>query len=172
MRYNPAKVRRLGSILFNALTVLSLILFVAMVVLWVRSYREPSDRVVLKPEPDERAIFARSGTLYLIAEDNWPDIDDLTWGTEYERTALGFGTSGHITRRWKLDPGIVTSGYLRRWHMPLWSACLVFALLPSVRLSRTLLRNRRPRPGLCQKCGYDLRATPERCPECGTIPAR
>ena len=40
----------------------------------------------------------------------------------------------------------------------------------SIRLIREKVRRwRRAMDGRCVRCGYDLRATRERCPECGTV---
>lgn len=50
-----------------------------------------------------------------------------------------------------------------------WAAALLFAVAPAL-YARRQLRDRPPGPGTCAACGYDLRATPEQCPECGAIP--
>jgi hypothetical protein len=60
---------------------------------------------------------------------------------------------------------------LRMFWIPHWFAAVPFAILPAVRLHGMLRARRVRRDGLCPRCGYDLRATPARCPECGAVPA-
>jgi len=97
-------------------------------------------------------------TLYLgaIGEDAW-------WWFELKRAnrqPLGTGALGF---RWDYDP--IDGEYLV--GIPLWLTTLVMLWL-----SWALWKRRRSRTvGLCSNCQYDLRATPDRCPECGAAMA-
>jgi hypothetical protein len=48
----------------------------------------------------------------------------------------------------------------------------VFLFLPAIRLVSWRRKCRNPRGRVCRSCGYDLRATPDRCPECGVAPSK
>lgn len=51
--------------------------------------------------------------------------------------------------------------------MPLWGLVVLAGILPSLCLAPSIRRWRRNVEGKCPNCGYDLRASPDRCPECG-----
>ena len=53
--------------------------------------------------------------------------------------------------------------------VPCWVPVAIASLaLLCIGARRLLRRWRQHKPGTCRKCGYDLRASSERCPECGT----
>jgi hypothetical protein len=59
------------------------------------------------------------------------------------------------------------------WELvfPHWLPLFVFLILPALQFDRFRLRRRRLSRQYCAQCGYDLRATPDRCPECGNVPS-
>ena len=58
--------------------------------------------------------------------------------------------------------------------LPWWYLAMLAVVTPGEMAAKALWRRRRSerrrRAGQCQQCGYDRRATPERCPECGSVP--
>jgi hypothetical protein len=58
-------------------------------------------------------------------------------------------------------------GFYNALEIPWWSLLVLFSLLPASRWIAGRRRRAKARRGLCPACGYDLRATPDRCPECG-----
>lgn len=74
---------------------------------------------------------------------------------------------------WWRDAQQGSWGDFHNWAIaaPFWLIVLVSGVPPALGLGFAIKRKRelqrRSRVGLCPKCGYDLRATPTRCPECG-----
>jgi hypothetical protein len=55
----------------------------------------------------------------------------------------------------------------RNWMIPIWLPMLVCLIAPTVWYRRCSRVRHRRKHNLCMRCGYDLRESPQRCPECG-----
>lgn len=101
-------------------------------------------------------------------------LSKTTFSHSYAWHFLGFGFQGYGPQ---LDPFDVSkkpgSQFVSELDLqiPDWFIVLLMALLPTIAVWFHLKRRSRSRKCLCLVCSYDLRATPDRCPECGTIPA-
>jgi hypothetical protein len=91
------------------------------------------------------------------------------------RTLLGTRKAGWQFEQWHSD-SLGTRTVLMVIGLPYWVLVALFGLAPAwwvLRLKHRLQARRRARrqaAGCCELCGYDLRASPQRCPECGVVP--
>ena len=87
-----------------------------------------------------------------------PPRDFAWWQVIHERKRYFLGGNGAM-------------GWLEVWTVAfrIWPLAVLAALLPVLWLFGKIRRTRLAQNGLCHYCGYDLRATPDRCPECGKM---
>jgi hypothetical protein len=69
-------------------------------------------------------------------------------------------------------PGLSGTISVQMAFVPWWEVYVALAVLPGIWVIRSQVKKLRAgasREGFCTVCGYDLRATPGRCPECGNV---
>ena len=172
--------------LFDIFAGVSLLLSLAVCVIWWRSYRL-SERIDWRNDGGSRSLRSATGYVEvgLIVAD-WSKHPAEFHAPKYERDVarppfnyilLMCSSAGDTRTSWEWR------GFA--WHerrnrnlgvlhavtwAPFWGVAATTAL-PSLGWSagrlRSRLRGRHKDQGLCRGCGYDLRATPQRCPECG-----
>jgi hypothetical protein len=168
--------------LFTILAALSLLLFAAVVALWVRSYWIGSGFQHADLEADRLfVVVASRGALSLVwVEPTRPGLrvaDAAGWsyippvpatslhdgvvqreGISWRFVGLGYGSARLSTMR------------MRQVLVPDW-VILVPLLLATLWAGLVFRRlHRLANVGRCPHCHYDLRATPHQCPECGAVP--
>lgn len=169
-----SRCRQMRSRLFTIASVLSVLLCIATALLWARSYHESHTLYWLGQYAGghrEVAVELMASAGGLSAQiwrfdtkqngytgDIKPGLhceSDLPW--RYEQAVFGFGCGKFIA-----GPGDTTL-----WaELPLWLMPMLPLIAGPAMWFRHLLRQ--PRAGCCGRCGYDLRASIGRCPECGT----
>jgi hypothetical protein len=177
-----ASVRRRR--LFNLAAAVSLLVCSVMLILWVRSYSVCEtlsyNRVTVDNFELSDCFASWGGELAFIrwrSVTQWVEHDGFGVGLDYSRPE----GLVHPLADWDSTNGVLNLGFAAHKTddenglrvnvvAPDWFLVVVFAVLPIVWLL-SHLRPRLRRPGRCTTCGYDLRATPDHCPECGAVPA-
>jgi hypothetical protein len=164
----------------SVLAVVCLGLGVLVVAAWVRGYFVSETIGFGVPKSDGKMaaggfVSGRGGLGFVavVGMSYEKEID----GPFYQREPTGYaGGIGSIPARWAalgfMYAPLPTTPGGHGWAVaaPLWFLLLILVPWPAWHI-RTALRDnpeRRRRRGLCVRCGYDLRASAERCPECGT----
>ncbi|MGA2441974.1 MAG: hypothetical protein ABSH08_13530 [Tepidisphaeraceae bacterium] len=171
--------------LLNGIAMLSLLLCLATAGLWVWSYARSMRQIhtVVPTTMPRRELVLGDGYLAVSTIQSLTPNSGLATasfpGYPYGAEVGGWNAMGlhwrdeHMTL---LRPGdrkvVMVLNRSTAFSVWLGTPLLLSAVLPTWWLIRNGKVNREKRKGTCRVCGYDLRATPERCPECGTIPSK
>jgi hypothetical protein len=167
VRYTHCGMRRVTRHLFTLSSAVSLLLCVATAVLFVHSgFRYVYLSVGATPAHVHWELGSTRGRIYFAR------VADPNGFRNLPGWRLGGGPgAGPAAWSWRLGgfdayhrASPPQGPDFRQYVVPHYFLALVALVLPV----RWWTSRRASSPGLCPACGYDLRASPERCPECGT----
>jgi hypothetical protein len=154
--------------LFTLLSALSMLLAVMTCAVWVRSWQwvaaESGGSIVVC------YCGGSNGADFMRKSDGTPERpQDIV---RYLHVAPSPWRPAFKKGNWTGLPQTSSSYTFPYWwiSMPEWILTLAFCVLPALWVLQRLRGSRRMSARQCLVCGYDLRATPGRCPECGTEP--
>ncbi|HEX2971641.1 MAG TPA: hypothetical protein VHP11_04880 [Tepidisphaeraceae bacterium] len=166
--------------LFAILSVISLLLCAATGMLWLRTFFVRDDIRICGWERsasryDELRIQSGGDLLSIFFTRSTPTGHQRFPGLRWNHERYPLTHYGPQSRLWSwlwwdhyLDQQPNSTDECWRVQVRPWLLLLPPLILPAGWALGDLRQHRTQRKGLCVQCGYDLRASKERCPECGT----